>query len=100
MVGTRHIFRRSLSNRRIYSDAWILTDGIDTGVSKLVGEGILHHRLLHEYSNEIKCIGLTMWGAVSEKMRLGLKKATRVDEEQKLEHSKLFNAIFYYLGIS
>jgi hypothetical protein len=66
--------------------AWIFTDAIDTGMSKLVGEAVAHDRLLHKHSNEVKCIGFTMWGTISEHERLNLKKATKVDWEQENDH--------------
>ncbi len=70
----------------MFVDAWILTTGINNGVSKLVGEGISHYRLLQEDSNKVKCIGLTMWGTVSENTRLELKQATHVDRLTVLKH--------------
>ncbi len=54
--------------------------GVNNGVSKLVGEGIAHYRLLTEYPNQVKCIGLTMWGTVSENNRMELKRETRVNK--------------------
>jgi len=65
-------------NRSIL-DAWILTAGINNGVSKLVGEGISHYRLLREYPNKVKCIGMTMWGTINENTRLELKNASHVN---------------------
>ena len=64
--------------RRIHLDTWILTAGISNGVSKLVGEGISHYRLLREYPNRVKCIGMTMWGTVNESTRFELKHLTNV----------------------
>ncbi|CAF1016322.1 unnamed protein product [Adineta steineri] len=58
------------------TDTWILTAGINNGVSKLVGEGISHYRLLREYPNKVKCIGMTMWGTVNESTRFELKHTT------------------------
>ncbi|CAF1242408.1 unnamed protein product [Adineta steineri] len=58
------------------TDTWILTAGINNGVSKLVGEGISHYRLLREYPNKVKCIGMTMWGTVNESTRFELKHST------------------------
>ncbi|CAF1102784.1 unnamed protein product [Adineta steineri] len=58
------------------TDTWILTAGINNGVSKLVGEGISHYRLLREYPNKVKCIGMTMWGTVNESTRFELKHRT------------------------
>ena len=65
-------------DRRIHLDTWILTAGISNGVSKLVGEGISHYRLLREYPNRVKCIGMTMWGTVNESTRFELKHLTNV----------------------
>ncbi len=64
----------------LYLDAWILTTGINNGVSKLVGEGVAHFRLLKEDSTKMKCIGLTMWGTVNESTRFELKRATNVNK--------------------
>ncbi|UJR11905.1 hypothetical protein I4U23_016083 [Adineta vaga] len=66
------------------ADAWILTDGTNTGISKLIGEGISHYRILHNYSNKIKCIGLTMWGSLNEEARRNLKKSTPEYPEELL----------------
>ncbi len=52
---------------------------MNTGVSKLVGEGVAHHCLLKEDRDKVTCIGLTMWGTIDESMRIELKQATRVD---------------------
>lgn len=82
MAGKSFILSFILMNKKInliYLDAWILTAGINNGVSKLVGEGISSHRLLQEYSNKVKCIGLTMWGTIDENTRLELKKASNVN---------------------
>lgn len=49
-------------------------------MSKLVGEGIAHYRLLREDTSKVKCIGLTMWGTVNETTRIELKRATIVNE--------------------
>lgn len=62
----------------LHLDAWILTAGICNGVSKLVGEGISHYRLLREYPNKVKCIGMTMWSTINENARIQLKKASNV----------------------
>jgi len=52
--------------------AWILTAGINTGVSKLVGESISRARALNK-DLQVTCIGLTMWGSIGEQARLKLK---------------------------
>ncbi|CAF1188689.1 unnamed protein product [Adineta ricciae] len=68
----------------VKTNAWILTDGTDTGISKHIGEGISHYRIVHNYSKRIICIGLTMWGLLSEEARQNLKKATDGYPEQLL----------------
>ncbi|CAF1018227.1 unnamed protein product [Rotaria sordida] len=60
------------------SDAWILTTGLNNGVSKLVGEGISQYRLLRRHPKDVVCIGLTMWGTINEKTRIDLKKASQI----------------------
>jgi hypothetical protein len=42
------------------SDTWIITAGLDNGVSELVGEGIAYYRELREYPNRVKFNGMTM----------------------------------------
>ncbi|CAF2408271.1 unnamed protein product [Rotaria sp. Silwood2] len=65
-----------VSDKDLLDNAWILTAGINNGVSKLVGEGISHYRLLQEYPNKVKCIGMTMWGTINENTRLEFKNAS------------------------
>ena len=79
MAGNyKHFFNFPVLSIKLL-DAWILTAGIHNGVSKLVGEGISHYRLLREYPTKLKCIGMTMWGTVNESTRLQLKKLSRVN---------------------
>ncbi|CAF2031429.1 unnamed protein product [Rotaria magnacalcarata] len=66
-------FIRGVIDAATMANAWILTTGIDNGISKLVGEGISHYSLLREYPNKVKCIGMTMWGTINENTRLRLK---------------------------
>ncbi|CAF4189794.1 unnamed protein product, partial [Rotaria sordida] len=67
---------RGLIDAATIANAWILTAGINNGVSKLVGEGILHYSLLRAHPNTVKCIGMTMWGTINENTRLELKTAS------------------------
>ncbi|CAF2738053.1 unnamed protein product [Rotaria sp. Silwood2] len=69
-------FIRGVIDAATLTNAWILTAGINNGVSKLVGEGISHYRLLQEYPNKVKCIGMTMWGTINENTRLEFKNAS------------------------
>ncbi|CAF1060452.1 unnamed protein product [Rotaria sordida] len=45
-------FIRGVIDAATVANAWILTTGINNGVSKLVGEGISHYSLLREYPNK------------------------------------------------
>jgi hypothetical protein len=67
-------FMRGIIQTATTADAWIVTAGINNGVSKLVGEGISQYNLLKKSSREVICIGLTMWGSVGEQTRLELRK--------------------------
>ncbi|CAM4808551.1 unnamed protein product [Rotaria magnacalcarata] len=59
----------------IVTNAWILTNGVNNGVSKLVGEGISHYQLLRENPNKVICIGMTMWGTINDNTHLVLKNS-------------------------
>ncbi|CAF0951970.1 unnamed protein product [Rotaria sp. Silwood1] len=72
-------FIRGVIDTATMANAWILTTGINNGVSKLVGEGISHYSLIREYSNKVKCIGMTMWGTINENTRLELKSQSRAN---------------------
>ncbi|CAF0929325.1 unnamed protein product [Adineta steineri] len=68
---------RGIIDAAATSSAWILTTGINNGVSKLIGEGISHYRLLKANPNKIICIGLTKWGTINESTRFELKHTTK-----------------------
>ncbi|CAF1531709.1 unnamed protein product, partial [Rotaria sordida] len=68
--------------------AWILTAGINNVVSKLIGEGISRYRFLRGYQDEVKCIGLTMWGTVNEYTRYELKRST-IEYPEGLLHQQI-----------
>lgn len=80
----------------IYLDAWILTAGINNGVSKLVGEGISHHHLLHEYTNKATCIGMTTWGTINEDARKSLKEQSSVSDCNCLLEDVQFCFLSYF----
>ncbi|CAF4191196.1 unnamed protein product [Adineta steineri] len=69
---------RGIIDAAATSNAWILTTGVNNGVSKLIGEGISHYRLLKPNPNKIVCIGLTKWGTINESTRFELKHTTKV----------------------
>ncbi|CAF0985839.1 unnamed protein product [Adineta steineri] len=68
---------RGIIDAAATSNAWILSTGINNGVSKLIGEGISHYRLLKANPNKIICIGLTKWGTINESTRFELKYTTK-----------------------
>ncbi|CAF2850895.1 unnamed protein product [Rotaria sp. Silwood2] len=68
---------RDLIDAAYATNAWILTAGVNNGVSKLVGEGISHYSILRAYPNTVKCIGMTMWGTIDENTRLELRTAAK-----------------------
>ncbi|CAF2989754.1 unnamed protein product [Rotaria sp. Silwood2] len=70
-------FIRGVIDAATMANAWILTAGVNNGISKLVGEGISHYRLLREYSIKVKCIGMTMWSTIDDNTRLDLKNASK-----------------------
>ncbi|CAM4822172.1 unnamed protein product [Rotaria magnacalcarata] len=76
-------FMRGIVDVATIADAWILTAGLNSGVSKLVGEGISQYRLLKQYPKEVVCIGLTLWGSVSENTRIDLKRANQTNSSNK-----------------
>ncbi|CAF3957560.1 unnamed protein product, partial [Adineta steineri] len=76
---------RGIIDAAATSNAWILTTGINNGVSKLIGEGISHYRLLKANPNKIVCIGLTKWGTINGRTRFELKHTIKVSEDYGLE---------------
>jgi hypothetical protein len=54
-------------------DVWVLTTGLNTGVSKLIGQGIHRHILLNESAPNPIVLGMTSWGTITEYTRSLLK---------------------------
>ncbi|CAF0930453.1 unnamed protein product [Adineta steineri] len=79
---------RGIIDAAATSNAWLLTTGINNGVSKLIGEGISHYHLLKANLNKIVCIGLTKWGTVNESTRFELKHTTK-DYRSELCHRQI-----------
>ncbi|CAF1299340.1 unnamed protein product [Adineta steineri] len=82
---------RGIIDAAAMSNAWILTTGINNGVSKLVGEGIAHYRLLKANPNKIVCIGLTKWGTINGRTRFDLKNANKKDYELNLFFRRIYD---------
>ncbi|CAF1034271.1 unnamed protein product [Adineta steineri] len=82
---------RGIIDAAAMSNAWILTTGINNGVSKLVGEGISHYRLLKADPNKIVCIGLTKWGTINGRTRFDLKNANKNGYELNLFFRRIYD---------
>jgi hypothetical protein len=52
---------------------WVLTTGLNSGVSKLIGQGIHRHILLNETAPNPIVLGMTSWGTITEYTRSLLK---------------------------
>ncbi len=57
-----------------YVDVWILTTGLNSGVSNLIGQGIHRNALLNENMWKPVVIGMSHWGTISEYTRQMLKE--------------------------
>jgi hypothetical protein len=55
----------------------MLTTGLSTGVSNVVGRSLYRHVLLNRKASKPTVIGLTSWGAVTERTRDLLKKKVK-----------------------
>ncbi|CAF0870280.1 unnamed protein product, partial [Didymodactylos carnosus] len=64
--------------------AWILTAGLNNGVSKLVGEGISRYRLLAKHPKRVTAIGLTMWGSLTDDTRELLNEHSKSPSNSKV----------------
>ncbi|CAF0801672.1 unnamed protein product, partial [Didymodactylos carnosus] len=64
--------------------AWILTTGLNNGVSKLVGEGISRYRLLAKHPKRVTAIGLSLWGCLSEDTRELLKHQSKMESSSRV----------------
>jgi len=56
-----------------YKDVWLLTTGLNSGVSKLIGKGVRRNKLLNESSSKMTIIGMSHWGTLSEYTQQMLK---------------------------
>jgi transient receptor potential cation channel subfamily M protein 3 len=62
------VLRRSLLNVAEATEAWIITDGSNTGVTREIGNAVLLDNT--ESSSQVICIGITSWGVVERKYPL------------------------------
>ncbi|CAF1576260.1 unnamed protein product [Didymodactylos carnosus] len=86
-------FMKGIVHVATIADAWILTTGLNSGVAKLVGDGIAQSRLLSKQQKEVIAIGLTQWGSLTEKTRSLFKQIciTENEAEQNIIGTKLLN---------
>lgn len=65
-------------------DVWVLTTGLNAGVSKLIGQGVHRHKLLNESASNPILLGITSWGAITDYTRSLLKsqvwRAVEIDQ--------------------
>ncbi len=55
-------------------DVWILTTGLNSGVSKVIGQGVHRSTLLDEKKWKPVVIGMNRWGTIDLQTREQLKK--------------------------
>lgn len=60
---------------------WVLTTGMNAGVSKLIGQGIHRHTLLNESAPNPIVLGMTSWGTITEYTRALLKAEVSIQRE-------------------
>ena len=58
-------------------DVWVLTTGLNAGVSKLIGQGVHRHTLLNESASNLIVVGITSWGTITDYTRSLLKTQVR-----------------------
>ncbi|CAF3985665.1 unnamed protein product [Rotaria sp. Silwood1] len=62
-------FMNGISQAAVTKGVWLLTTGLNEGVSKLIGQSVRRYRLLNKKSSNPTIIGLTSWGTVTEHTR-------------------------------
>ncbi|CAF4073582.1 unnamed protein product [Rotaria sordida] len=58
-----------ISQAAVTKGVWLLTTGLNEGVSKLIGQSVRRYRLLNKKSSNPTIIGLTSWGTVTKHTR-------------------------------
>ena len=53
---------------------WLLTTGLNSGVSKVIGQSVERRILLSEKNANYTVIGLTSWGCLSNRTRQALRQ--------------------------
>ncbi|CAF1493524.1 unnamed protein product [Adineta ricciae] len=68
-------FMIGIAQAAVTEHVWLLTTGLNSGVSKLIGQYVHRYRLLNKSSIVPTLIGMTGWGTVSKNTREVLAKA-------------------------
>ncbi|CAF2149365.1 unnamed protein product [Rotaria magnacalcarata] len=55
-------------------NVWILTTGLNSGVSMLIGQGVHRRKALHDNTWDPVVIGMSSWGSIAECTRVILKE--------------------------
>ena len=71
-IRIRNAFKRGLMKVAMTASAWIVTHGINFGVSKLVSEAVIEEETI--INNNLILIGICQWGKVALKNMLIVKK--------------------------
>ncbi|UJR07956.1 hypothetical protein I4U23_012235 [Adineta vaga] len=58
---------------------WILTAGLNSGISKVIGQSVERYALLNEKPSTHTVIGLSSWGCLSDRTRHVLRKQAQAD---------------------
>lgn len=62
----------------IFEGVWLLSTGLNSGVSKVIGQSVWRHKLLTEKSLNCTVIGLTSWSCLSEETRDALRRQVNI----------------------
>jgi len=77
-------------------DVWVLTTGLNAGVSKLIGQGIDRHILLNENASKPTVIGMTSWGSITDHTRSLLEtEVSKILENGKRPNLCIESEFFY-----
>ncbi|CAF3973191.1 unnamed protein product [Rotaria sp. Silwood1] len=74
----------------VYLDVWILTTGLNSGVSHLIGQGIHRNTLLNENTWKPIVIGMSHWGTISKSTREALKQQAPSNRSTDSQHTLTF----------
>jgi hypothetical protein len=78
---------------------WVLTTGLNKGVSKLVGRSLYNRALLNEQVLKPVVIGLTSWGTVTERTRHVIKNQVKDVFVCTMSVSQHIFASYYWIFI-